>query len=326
MKKIISVLISAAVLLSFGGCRKNGSTAEKQVIIYSNADDEAVVSIKKALDENGFEGKYILQSFGTSELGGKLFAEGADIEADLITMSSFYIESAQKTNKMFRDLEFETACTTAHPSFYTPMLAIQGAVIVNTKMLADSELSYPKSIKDIGNPEYKNNISVVDPQGSTTAWLMVQALIESYGEAGAKEALKAIYENAGPHLELSGSGPIKKVRAGEVAVGFGLRHQAVRDKKAGLPIDFIDPTEGNYNLTESVAVINKAKKYNPLAMEMAQTIIEKGRENIIKDYPVVLYEGETVDKENQASNSRTYSEPLTTELLKEHIQLSESCK
>ena len=93
MKKIISVLISAAVLLSFGGCRKNGSTAEKQVIIYSNADDEAVVSIKKALDENGFEGKYILQSFGTSELGGKLFAEGADIEADLITMSSFYIES-----------------------------------------------------------------------------------------------------------------------------------------------------------------------------------------------------------------------------------------
>ncbi|WP_288906342.1 hypothetical protein, partial [uncultured Treponema sp.] len=112
MKKIISVLISAAVLLSFGGCRKNGSATEKQVIIYSNADDEAVVSIKKVLDENGFEGKYILQSFGTSELGGKLFAEGADIEADLITMSSFYIESAQKTNKMFRDLEVETACTT----------------------------------------------------------------------------------------------------------------------------------------------------------------------------------------------------------------------
>ena len=36
-----------------------------------------------------------------------------------------------------------------------------------------------------------------------------------------------VYKNAGPHIESSGSAPLKKVRAGEVAVGFGLRHQAV---------------------------------------------------------------------------------------------------
>ena len=40
-----------------------------------------------------------------------------------------------------------------------------------------------------------------------------------------------IYANAGDHLEESGSGPLKLVRAGEVAIGFGLRQQAVQIKK-----------------------------------------------------------------------------------------------
>ncbi len=328
MKKIISFLgLSLALVLAlnvFTGCSKK-SNAERTVIIYSNADDEAVVAVKKALDSNGYEGKYIFQSFGTSELGGKLFAEGADIEADLITMSSFYIESAQAMNNMFKKLEFSPKQVIKTPDYYTPLLAIQGAVIVNTKLLEENGLSKPKSIKDIGNPEYKDLVSVVDPMGSTTAWLMVQALIEEYGEAGTKNALTAIYNNAGPHLELSGSGPIKKIRSGEVAVGFGLRHQAVRDKKNGLPIDFVDPTEGNFALTESVAVINK-KNYNPLAMEIAECIIKNARADIIKDYPVVLYEGETVDAENIAGNSRTFSKTLTTDLLREHQELSESCK
>ena len=39
---------------------------------------------------------------------------------------------------------------------------------------------------------------------------------------------------------------LSKVRAGEVAVGFGLRHQAVADKEDGLPIDYVDPTEGKF--------------------------------------------------------------------------------
>lgn len=323
MKKIFMAAITAAVFFATG-CSK--SSVAKQVVIYSNADDEAVVSVKKALDTNGFEGKYIFQSFGTSELGGKLFAEGTDIEADLITMSSFYIESAQSMNDMFLPLAFETKKINATPDFYTPLLAIQGAVIYNSDLISKYNLPVPSSIKDIGNNEYKDLVSVVDPMGSTTAWLMVQALVSEYGESGTKDVLKAIYKNAGPHLELSGSGPIKKIRSGEVAVGFGLRHQAVRDKKKGLPIDYVDPVEGNFALTESVAVINKGKKTNPLAMEIAKCIIENSRSDIIKDYPVVLYEGESVEEENRATNSKTFAQPLTTELLKSHQQISESVK
>ena len=84
--------------------------------------------MKAALDENGYKGQYILQTFGTSELGGKLLAEGENIEADLITMSTFYVDSAQKEQKMFLDLTFE----------------------VNTQMMKENNLPMPASAEGSG--------------------------------------------------------------------------------------------------------------------------------------------------------------------------------
>lgn len=326
-KKITCGVLSACVALSLcAGLTGCGSSQDETVIIYSNADDEAVESMKKTLDVNGYEGKYTIQSFGTSELGGKLLAEGAEIEADVVTMSSYYIESAQNQNNMFLDLSFDVNTTDEYPAYYAPFLANQGALIVNTQLLAQAGLELPASIADLADEQYAGYISVVDVQGSSTAWLMIQALVNEYGEDGAKEVLTDIYKNAGAHLEQSGSGPIKKVRAGEVAIGFGLRHQAVADKANGLPVDFVDPTEGNFTLTESLAVVNKGENTNSLAMEMVQCIIQQGRADLMNNYPVPLYEGEKADADAISANSKVFPEALTVELLENHRALSESCK
>lgn len=252
----VALVLVAGTGYVVAGSGKDGSNHTDQVVIYSNADDEAVAAMKSALDGNGYEGQYIFQTFGTSELGGKLLAEGADIEADLV---------------------------------------------------------------------YKDQISVTDIKSSSTAWLLIQAVVSEYGEDGAAEVLSGIYENAGPHIEDSGSGPIKKVRSGEVALGFGLRHQAVADKNEGMPIDYVDPTEGNFSLTESVAVVDKGENSNDLAMEMAECIIKNGREELQKTYPNALYEGETTDEANQSAYPKKFPEPLTAQLLEEHQKLSESC-
>lgn len=327
LKRTLSAILCAAMALTacvnLTGC---SSDENEQVIIYSNADDEAVESMKKTLDANGYEGKYVFQSFGTSELGGKMLAEGKDIEADIITMSSYYIESAENESNMFADLDFDVNTIDSYPEYYAPFLANQGAILVNTDVLAENNLAAPTSVKDLANSEYAGYISVVDIQGSSTAWLMIQSLISEYGEDGTKEILTDIYENAGAHIEQSGSGPIKKVRAGEVAIGFGLRHQAVADKADGLPVDFVDPTEGNFTLTESLSVVDKGEDTNPLAMEMVQCIIENGRADLMTYYPVPLYEGETADSNAVSANSKTFPEALTVELLEKHRNLSEECK
>ena len=138
--------------------------------------------------------------------------------------------------------------------------------------------------------------------------------------------MTGIFKNAGPHIESSGSAPLKKCRAGEVAVGFGLRHQAVADKESGLPIDYVDPTEGNFRLTESVAVINKGDKTNAKAMEMAQCIIENARAELIQTYPNALYEGEEATSATKSAYPKVFPEKLTVELLKEHTAFSDECK
>lgn len=204
--------------------------------------------------------------------------------------------------------------------------AQEGTLIVNTEQMEAENLDMPKSIKDLANPEYKGKIAVTDIMSSSTAWLLIQGLISEYGEEEAKEILTDIYANAGDHLEESGSGPLKLVRAGEVAIGFGLRQQAVADKEKGLPVDYIDPEEGNFTLTESVAVVNKSEEKNAKAMEMAECIIKNGREELLKSYPIPLYEGESVPETEKSGNPKTFPEKLTVDLLKKHQELSESCK
>lgn len=331
MRKMKCIVTAGLALSMLAGCIVTGcgskeAPAQSQVVLYTNADDEAVEAMKNALDGNGYEGKYIVQTFGTSELGGKLLAEGADIEADMVTMSSFYTESAEEEHHMFKDLEFETGALEEYPAYYTPITAQEGAMIYNTEVLKENNLPVPKSVKDLADPVYKDMISVTDIQSSSTAWLLIQAIISGYGEDGAKDILTDIYKNAGVHIEESGSSPIKKVRAGEVAVGFGLRHQAVADKEEGLPIDYVDPSEGNFTLTESVSVIDKGDKTNPEAMKMAECIIKNGRGELLKTYPVPLYEGEQADGANKSGNPKVFPEKLTADLLKKHQQLSEECK
>lgn len=327
LKKFLALALSGAMCLSvLTACGGTSASGSDQVVIYSNADEEAITAMENALDNNGYKGKYIFQTYGTSELGGKLMAEGTNLEADLVTMSTFYLQSAQDQNAMFLPLTFEVDTLTEVPDYTAPITAQEGAIILNTELMKSEGLPTPTCLKDLADPVYEGHIAVTDIQSSSTAWLLIQALVDAYGEDGAQETLAAIYKNCGAHIETSGSGPLKLCRAGEVAIGFGLRHQAVADKADGLPIDYVDPTEGNFSLTESVAVVDKGDDTNPLAMEMAQCIIENGREELLQTYPNPLYEGESSDSAYKSAYPQVFDEPLTLELFQAHQELSEAAK
>ena len=325
----LTVALGAGLLVGCGS-GDSGTSAEgesaKQVVIYSNADDEAITAMSNALDSNGYEGQYVFETFGTSELGGKLLAEGKNLEADMVTMSTFYLKSAQEQQDMFLPLTFDVNTLEEVPDYTAPITSQEGAIIINTELLEENNLPTPTCLKDLADPVYKGFLAVTDVQSSSTAWLLLQALISEYGEDGAQDVLHDIYENAGDHIESSGSAPLKLCESGEVAVGFGLRHQAVAAKKEGLPIDYVDPTEGNFSLTESVAVLDKGDDTNPLAMEMAQCIIENGREELQEYYPNPLYEGESSDNANKSDYPKTFSEELTFELYEKHQEISEAAK
>lgn len=296
-----------------------------QVVIATNADQEALDAYREALDAKGFAGKYVIQSFGTSELGGRLLTEGKSIEADVVTMSSYYVDSAQVQKGMFSNLTdvASTPLDSTVPAYRAPCRALEGALFYNTTVLEQEGLPVPQSFKELADPMYEGMVSVPDIDGSSTGWLMVMAIVNSYDDVEAREILTGIYRNAGPYLSQSGSAPLKNVRAGEVAIGFGLRHQALADKADGLPIEVVDPAEGTYSLSESVAVVNKGEGTNPLAQQIAAVLVDEGRPLLQQTYPKALYVGE--DSSGESVLARDSKAPLTVELLEKHQAFSDEC-
>lgn len=170
LKRVAAVAMTTVVGVSAFGltaCGNKTAKADEQVIIYSNADDEAVDAMKNALDKNGYKDQYMFQTFGTSELGGKLMAEGKDIEADMVTMSTFYVDSAEERNEMFKDLEFDVDTIDEFPSYCAPITAQEGTIIVNTEMMKENHLPMPKSLKDLADKKYDGFISVTDIASSS---------------------------------------------------------------------------------------------------------------------------------------------------------------
>ena len=208
----------AGGITTFTVAGSQGNEGEEKVVIYSNADDEAVECMKAALDENGYKGQYILQTFGTSELGGKLLAEGENIEADLITMSTFYVDSAQKEQKMFLDLTFE----------------------VNTQMMKENNLPMPASLKDLVS-EYgeegakevlTESVAVVDKQEKTNEKAMDMARVDMCIIEKGREKLLEYYPNAlyaGETTDSANQSANPKVFEEPLTVELLERHQALSE-------------------------------------------------------------------------------------------------
>ena len=75
-----------------------------------------------------------------------------------------------------------------------------------------------------------------------------------------------------------------------------------------------------------VYLVDKGADSNEKAMEMAQCIIENGREELQTYYPIALYDGEETDAANISGNPKVFDQPLTVDLLEQHQKISEECK
>ncbi|MCL1949243.1 MAG: ABC transporter substrate-binding protein [Turicibacter sp.] len=296
-----------------GAC--SDAQANDPVIIFSSADAEAIRVIEEQLDANGFAGQYLIQVLGTGELAGRLVAEGSNIEADIVTLTTFHLDSNED---LFTAFDVPAGGLMYSTNYRSPILGLEGSLMVNTEVLLDSQLPMPSSLRDLADPVFAGQISVPDLHSSATGWLLVQAIIDNYGDGEeGREILAGILANVGPHLETSGSAPVAKVRAGEVAVGFGLRQQGVAEEANGLPVQVIDVAEGNYVLTEAVALVNRGGDEREEAREMAAIIAGDTRATMLEVYPTALFEGEVSTPEAEA-RVRFFPETLTTDLLAQH--------
>lgn len=282
MKKGLIILLAVTLLFTlaatFGG--------SESIVVCSSMEQFRNDELQKQLNERFPDKNVIVMYMATGKAAAKVFTEGTKTEIDiLVGLETGYLN---KISDSLGDVSGKTkipyvdGLTPAdNQNKWVTWEKQAGAIIVNTEILAKHGLEAPTSYADLLKPEYKGLIAMPDPKSSGTGYFFYKSWVNEMGEEGALEFVDALYSNLKQFTD-SGSGPIKLLKQGEIAIGLALTFQAVNEINEGQPFEIIFPEQGSpYSLTGTTLI--------------------KGRENdeeVCEIYDFIINEFLVYDKEN----------------------------
>ena len=244
-KKIVALAIMIVVyLFSFSGC----FSSKEKVIIYSSAEDYSIQNLSQRLSEEFPEYNIVIEYLSTGNHAAKLLAEGKNTECDIIhDLEYAYLYKIAEAG-ILADLSSYDYSKYMEDTLESDKYIVEcrngGAVILNTKILADKGLPEPTSYQDLLKPEYKGLISMPNPKSSGTGYMFLKSLVNEWGEKEAFEYFDALTVNILQYTS-SGSGPVNALVQGEVAIGLGMTAQAVIQINQGSPLKVVFFEEGS---------------------------------------------------------------------------------
>lgn len=248
MKKIIGILLAITIALTIITTEKS----ENAIIIYSCMEQFRNDELQKQLNEEFPELDVYVMYMSTAKAAAKLSIEGPSSDADIVVN----LENAYMTK-----VEEHMADVTpySHLEYVEDMVVESGkyliwdrqagSIIVNRTILEKNNLPVPETYEDLLDPIYKDLISMPDPKSSGTGYFFLKSLVNTMGEEEAFAYIDELAKNVKQFTE-SGSGPVKLLIQGEVAIGLGLTFQAVNEFNNGNDFIIIEPEFGSpYSLT-----------------------------------------------------------------------------
>lgn len=265
LKMLMLALVMATLAVIPSACGK------ETVTIYTSTEDYNVELLQKRLDEKFPDYKIIIDTGkSTSEIAAIVIAEGANSDCDIVYAEEYgYLEKMigeGVLDSIKDDYDLNKYVDDAVPSsvneYVLPAIRTGGAVIINKDMLAEKGIAKPTSYDDLLDPAYradnKRLISMASPKASGTGYMFYYSLVKAWGE----ETALTYFDDLTPNvLEYAGSGskPVKNLKTGEVAVGFGMISQAVNEINSGnTALEILIFAEGApYNLYGNAIVKGK---------------------------------------------------------------------
>ncbi|CZT56044.1 extracellular solute-binding protein [Solibaculum mannosilyticum] len=255
MKKGIVALLLVTLLFTlmadFGG--------KESIVICSSAEQFRNDCLQEKLNEKFPQYNVIVMYMPTGKTAAKILTEGKNTEVDmLVGVETGYLRKIQdsladisgRSNIQYIDgLGPEN-----YENRWVTWERFAGAIIVNTEALEKHGLEAPKTYEDLLKPEYKNLVAMPDPKSSGTGYFFYKNWVNTMGEDEALAYVDKLHDNLKQFTE-SGSGPIKMLTQGEVAVGLGMTFQAVSEINEGQPFEIIYPPTGSpYSLTGTALI------------------------------------------------------------------------
>lgn len=301
--KCLSMLLLVAMLVPMllAGC---GSKKEK-ILIFTSVEDYVIEDMNARLSEQFPDYDITVEYVSTGNHAAKLLTEGTSTECD-ITYDLEYAYMEQLAQKgILADLsEYDTSiynADTVVSKNYLIQCRVGGAVILNTEVLKEKNLPEPTSYEDLLDPKYKGLISMANPKSSGTGYMFYKSLVNAWGEDEAVAYFDELTPNVLQYTS-SGSGPVNALLQKEVAIGFGMTSQAVKQINEGSPLKVIYFEEGSpFTLYGQSMIAGKDER--PAVKEVFDFLVKTySYELNEKFFPEQMFNDKVFELENYPKN------------------------
>lgn len=298
MKRIVFILLLITLIFTFMA----NSGSKESIVVCSSLEQFRNDEMQKQLSEKFPQYNIIVMYTPTGKAAAKVYAEGTGTEVDMVVgLETGYLNKLKESLADISGLStipyVEGLTPADNHNLWTIWDRQAGAIIVNTEILDKHGLNAPTTYADLLKPEYQGLIAMPDPKSSGTGYFFYKNWINVWGDESTLDYVDRLKNNLKQFTE-SGSGPIKMLTQGEVAIGLALTFQAVNKINEGQPFEIIFPPEGSpYSLT-GCAIIN-GHQDKAGVKEVYQYIVN---EFLVydKEYfsPETIYDGQTNTIEN----------------------------
>ena len=298
MKKGLILLLLVTVL--FTALANQGG--KESIVICASSEQYRNDAMQEQLSARFPEKNIIVMYMSTGKAAAKIYAEGNQTEIDmLVGLETGYLHkiggNLADISGMSRIPYVDGLRPEENGNLWITWERQAGAIIVNEDILKKHGLDAPESYQDLLKPEYQGLIAMPDPKSSGTGYFFYKNWVNLWGEEAALRFVDALHGNLKQFTE-SGSGPIKLLRQGEVAIGLALTFQAVSEINDGQPFRIIYPPEGSpYSLTGTAIVDTHQEKEG--VREVYDYIIHEFLAYDKEHFsPEIIYERQTIALEN----------------------------
>ena len=300
MKKAFALLLAATVLFTL----LSVSGGQESIVICASSEQFRNDALQEQLHARFPEYNIIVMYMSTGKAAAKIFAEGKGTDVDiLVGLETGYLSkirsSLSDVSGISRLPYLEGLSPEDSGNLWVTWERQAGAIIVNRTILDKYGLEAPETYEDLLKPEYLGLIAMPDPKSSGTGYFFYKNWVNTMGQEEALGYVDALHRNLKQFTE-SGSGPIKMLKQGEIAIGLALTFQAVSEINDGQPFEIIFPESGSpYSLTGSAMI--SGHEANPGVAEVFDFIanefivydkehfspepIFQGQKNTIPNYP-----------------------------------------
>lgn len=255
MKKVFLLLVTATMLFTLLAI----SGGQDRIVVCTSSEQFRNDALQEQLNQHFPEYDIVVMYMSTGKAAAKIYAEGSDTDVDiLVGLETGYLNKIKShlsnISGISRIPYLDELTPECNENLWITWERQAGAIIVNKSILEKYGLEPPQSYQDLLNPEYCGLIAMPDPKSSGTGYFFYKSWVNTMGEEAALAYVDALHSNLKQFTE-SGSGPIKMLKQGEIAIGLALTFQAVNEINNGQPLEIIFPDGGSpYSLTGSAIV------------------------------------------------------------------------